>query len=55
MRKMIPVALLLTVLAGCVAKKQIMESSEECTAARDAALRAASACERCCSTSPLRK
>jgi len=44
------VTLLLVALAGCAAKKQIMESSEECIAARDAALRASAACERCCAT-----
>src|SRR4029453_17799120 len=32
---------LLVVLAGCAAKKQVMQSTEECIAARDAAQRAA--------------
>lgn len=44
------VTLLLLALAGCAAKKQIVQSTEECIAARDAALRASAACERCCAT-----
>lgn len=56
MRKTTSMALLLVVPAGCAAKKQkIMQSTDECIAARDAALRAASSCERCCSTPSLRK
>jgi hypothetical protein len=55
MKKITSMALLLVVLAGCAAKKQVMQSTEECIAARDAALRAASSCDRCCSTPPLRK
>ena len=49
-------AFLLVVLAGCAAKKQqVMQSTEECIAARDAALRAAASCDRCCQTPPMRK
>jgi hypothetical protein len=42
--------LFLVALAGCAAKKQkvIQEATEECNAARDAALRAAQSCEQCC-------
>jgi hypothetical protein len=46
-------ALLRVVLAGCAAKK--VQGIEECNAARDAALRAASSCERCCTLPPARK
>jgi hypothetical protein len=49
-------ALFLIALAGCAAKKQVMQSTEECIAARDAALRAAASCDQCCaSRAPLRK
>jgi hypothetical protein len=50
-------ALFLVALAGCAAKKQqIMQSTEECIAARDAALRAAASCDQCCaSRAPMRK
>jgi hypothetical protein len=42
--------LFLVALAGCAAKKQkvVQEATEECNAARDAALRAAQSCEQCC-------
>ena len=55
MKKITSMAFLLVVLAGCAAKKQVMQSTEECIAARDAALRAAASCERCCATPPMRK
>jgi hypothetical protein len=48
-------AFLLVVLAGCAAKKQVMQSTAECIAARDAAQRAAASCDRCCQTPPMRK
>lgn len=48
------IAMLLVVLAGCAAKKQVVQGIEECNAARDAAQRAAASCESCCSK-PLRK
>src|SRR5215470_1970178 len=42
--------LFLVALAGCFAKQQKVthEATEECNAARDAALRAAQSCEKCC-------
>ena len=42
--------LFLVALAGCAAKKQqdIQQATEECIQARDAALRAAQSCEKCC-------
>lgn len=55
MKQITLMALLLVGLAGCAAKKQVMQSTEECIAARDAALRAASSCERCCSAPVMRK
>lgn len=46
------VALMIVVLAtGCAKKQKVMQSTDECIAARDAAQRAAAACERCCTTS----
>lgn len=55
-KKVSSMALLLVVLAGCAAKKQkVVQGVDECNAARDAALRAAASCERCCATPPLRK
>jgi uncharacterized protein YcfL len=49
------VTLVLIALAGCAAKKQVVQSTEECIAARDAALRASAACEKCCATPPVYK
>jgi hypothetical protein len=48
------VVLFLVALAGCAAKKQkvVQEATEECNAARDAALRAAASCEACCASRP---
>jgi hypothetical protein len=42
------IALLLLVLTGCAKKQKVVQSTDECIAARDAALRAASSCDRCC-------
>lgn len=39
---------LVVMLSGCAKKQKVVQSSEECIAARDAALRAAASCERCC-------
>jgi hypothetical protein len=44
------VAVLLAGVAGACAKKQqvVMQSTDECIAARDAAQRTAAICEKCC-------
>ena len=49
--------LFLVALAGCAAKKQqvIQQATDECNAARDAALRAAQSCEQCCNRPAMRK
>ena len=39
---------LVVMLSGCAKKQKVLQSTEECLAARDAALRAAASCERCC-------
>jgi hypothetical protein len=44
-------AVLLAALAtGCAQKKQVLQSTEECIAARDAAMRAAASCDACCAS-----
>lgn len=45
---------LVAVLSGCAKKQKMVQSTEECLAARDAAMRAAASCERCC-TGAMRK
>jgi len=55
MKTITVIALLLVVLAGCAKKQKVVQGVEECTAARDAAMRAAASCDRCCATPPLRK
>ena len=45
---------LVVMLSGCAKKQKVVQSTEECVAARDAALRAAASCERCC-TGGMRK
>jgi hypothetical protein len=42
--------LLVGLTMGCAKKKQVMQSPDECIAAKDAAMRAAATCEKCCAT-----
>jgi hypothetical protein len=56
MKKTTLMMLFLVALAGCAAKKQkVVQATDECLAARDAALRAASSCEQCCNRPTMRK